>query len=169
MDSNNIENLVKKAKKGDAQAFSTLYEVFYKDLYKTAYYILGHTEDAKDVVSDTLLAAYETLPKLRNNQAFKSWIYKILTNKCKSTLKTYVNKNVALEEETSIYQQDYAEIIDIRNSFNKLPEVQRLVVSLSVFSGYNSKEISKLLDMNPNTVRSAKMRGLEQLKQFLDY
>ncbi len=169
MDSKNLEMLVKKAKKGDAQAFSTLYETFYKDLYKTAYYVLGYSEDAQDVVSDTLLAAYETLPKLRNNQAFKSWIYKILSNKCRAMLKSYVNKNVALEEDSSTYQQDYAEIIDVKNSFNKLPDAQRLVVSLSVFGGYNSNEIAKLLDMNQNTVRSAKMRGLEQLKQFLDY
>ena len=72
--------LVNQAKQGSVQAFSGLYESCYKDLYRFALYNLGHEEDAKDAVSDTVLAAFENIGKLREADAFRAWIFRILYN-----------------------------------------------------------------------------------------
>lgn len=48
-----------------------------------------------------------------------------------------------------------------------LSEEERLVVSLSVFGGYNSKEIGAILDLNANTVRSKRSRALEKMSLIL--
>lgn len=50
--------LVKQAQQGDVHAFAQLYECCYRDLYRFALYNLGQEEDARDVVSDTVLAAF---------------------------------------------------------------------------------------------------------------
>ena len=53
--------LVKQAQQGDVHAFAQLYECCYRDLYRFALYNLGQEEDARDVVSDTVLAAWRAL------------------------------------------------------------------------------------------------------------
>lgn len=46
-------------------------------------------------------------------------------------------------------------------------EEQEIVIDLSVFAGYNSQEIAQMLRMNPNTVRSKRMRALQEDKCIL--
>lgn len=67
-------NLVTKASSGDRDAFGELYNSCYKDLYKFALYTLGNADDAADVVSDTFVDIWRGLPKLREPEAFSSWV-----------------------------------------------------------------------------------------------
>ena len=62
--------LVKQAKNGDTKAFASLYEIVYEDMYRFALYTLKNPEDAKDVVSDTVLDAFATIGKLKSEEAF---------------------------------------------------------------------------------------------------
>lgn len=55
-------------------------------------------ETSRSLVSEAVVDAYQSYGKLRNQEAFRSWIFKILTVKCKRKLKEYVNKTVELEE-----------------------------------------------------------------------
>ena len=43
------------AKNGDTASFCKLYELYYKDMYRFAYYMLGNEQDAEDVISETVL------------------------------------------------------------------------------------------------------------------
>ena len=63
--------LANRARQGDVQAFSGLYESCYRDLYRFALYNLGQEEDARDVVSETVLAAFENIGKLKSAEAFR--------------------------------------------------------------------------------------------------
>ena len=71
--------LVEGAKKGDGECFSQLYELVQDDLYKYALYALGNAHDAEDVVAETFLEAFRGISKLREADAFKGWIFKILS------------------------------------------------------------------------------------------
>ena len=73
--------LVSRARQQDAEAFAELYASVYRDLYRFALYTLGNPEDAEDVVSDTVTDAYAAIHKLRSVEAFRPWIFIILTNK----------------------------------------------------------------------------------------
>ena len=81
-----LQNLVLVAKKGDKDAFAQLYQHIYKDLYKFAYYVLKNDQDAQDAVSDAVMDAYAGISKLKNADAFRSWMFKILSAKCKRKL-----------------------------------------------------------------------------------
>ena len=72
---------VTKARAGDADAFAELYSLVYKDLYRIALVNLKNQHDASDVVSDTVLEAFSSIKKLKDEKAFKAWIIKILTVK----------------------------------------------------------------------------------------
>ena len=64
-------------------------------------------------------------------------------------------------------ESDYAVSQDVKSAFWKLDDEERLIVSFSVFGGYQSDEIGQMLDMNPVTVRSRKKRALEKMRVVL--
>lgn len=57
--------------------------------------------------------------------------------------------------------------VDVRKAFFLLEEEEQTIVGLSVFGGYNSKEIGDALKMNPNTVRSKRSRALQKMECVL--
>ena len=61
------EELVRKAKNGDTKAFSLLYAGVCKEMYKFALYMMKHTEDAEDAVSETVISAFENIAKLKKD------------------------------------------------------------------------------------------------------
>ncbi|MBO4997495.1 MAG: RNA polymerase sigma factor [Lachnospira sp.] len=176
----NVKELVRLAKHRDAHAFSLLYEMVYEDLYRMALYTLGNVHDAEDVVSDTVLDAYAGIGSLRDEMAFRRWIFKILSNKCKRKLKEYIGRReheqqlydekdegISLEERLPNEQDDMKQVLDrdeIGRAFRVLSKEERLIVTMVVYGGYDSREVSKILHKNRNTVRSKYKRALDKLK-----
>ena len=160
--------LVEKAKKGDAHAFARLYETYYRDLYRFAVCFLKSETTAEDAVSSAVLKAYENLSRLRQNHSFKSWLFQITANECRRFLKntpTYaadVNAPEPVEEDAGYETLEVAELL------SPLSTEERLVVTLSVFSGYSSKEIGKLIHKREGSVRSIKSRCLARLRQQIN-
>ena len=141
--------------------FEENYRQVYRDLYRFALYTLGNPQDAEDVVSDAVVDAYQSYGKLRNQEAFRAWIFKILTAKCKRKLKEYVNK-------TEDREWTVEESQDVRDAFFTLSEEERLIISMSVFGGYNSKEIGKSLLIRDTTVRSKLSRAFDKMQKVLE-
>lgn len=159
---------------GDADAFAELYSLVYKDLYRIAVANLKNQHDASDVVSDTVLEAYTSIKKLRDEKAFKAWIIKILTVNIKKKQKDYIKKNnfqSELDILDSVEQEKSGEInyngLELMEEFRRLNEEERLVLSLSIVSGYKSEEIARLTGSSANTVRSKVARAKIKLRQML--
>ena len=161
--------LVRLARNGDISAFARLYEQIYKDLYRYALYILRNPTDAEDVVSEAVLDAFAAIKSLRSEEAFRAWMFRILSNKCKSCLREYARKYVDLEEaeEELSYFGEPAENLDIRKAFMELDDEERMIVGMHVFGGYTGREISKMFSMNANTVRTRERRALKKLAEKL--
>lgn len=166
--------LVRQAKRGDVDAFASLYQNIYEDLYRFAVYILKDSVDAQDVVSETVVDAFASIHKLRRAEAFKGWIFRILSAKCKRKLKEYVNKTVELSKELSEQLAapgvagDTEEHVQVRMLYWELPAEERMILAMHLFAGYTSKEIAKQLHMNENTVRSRESRALKKMKEKLE-
>lgn len=166
---------VEKARAGDADAFAQLYSLVYTELYRIALINLNNNQhDASDVVSDTVLEAYTSIKKLRDEKAFKAWIIKILTVKIKNKQKEYIkirDYREDVDDLTSVEQEESKEIdyngLEFMEEFAKLDEEDRLVLSLSVVSGYTSEEIARMTGSSANTVRSKAARAKIKLKQLL--
>ena len=82
-----MELLVKKAKRGDAEAFIELIEQNKLSMYKVARGFLHDEEDIADAMSETVLACYEKVGSLRQDAYFKTWMIRILINHCKDILR----------------------------------------------------------------------------------
>lgn len=163
------QELIRAAKKGDQQAFGQLYEQVYQDLYKFAYYVLKDDHDAQDVVSETVMDAWVGIRKLKDDDAFHGWIFKILSVKCKRKLKSYVERGriSPLDEVEEVPADENGLSLDLKQAFAQLSDEERMIVSMTVFGGYDSAEIARVLKLNRNTVRSKHSRALAKLKTFL--
>lgn len=162
------QELVRRAKSGDTKAFSILYAGICKEMYKFALYMLKHTEDAEDAVSETVITAFEKIGQLKKEESFKSWIFTILGNQCRKTLRK--RGGTVSDEETSEagHDPDYEQQCDVREAFARLGEEERMILAYSVFAGYGSEEIAQILEMNAATVRSRKRRALEKMRRMLE-
>ena len=154
--------------KCDANTFSKMYESLYKDLYRFAFYMMKHAQDAEDAVSEAVISAYENIRKLKNEDAFKSWMFTILANKCKKKLLSSSGKELPLEHYEARTEQDMEISMEIKKAFLILTEEERLIVALSVFAGYTSGEIGNMQKINASTVRSKRKRALEKMSYVLE-
>ena len=155
----------------DAAQFSQMYAAVYQDLYRYALCMMKNPQDAEDAVSDAVLAAFENIGKLKNPDAFRSWIFTITANICRKKLKAISKKQENVTEVTETLaedqSQDWGVSIDVQNAFFILTEEEQEIVGLSVFGGYNSKEIGAILSVNPKTIRSKRSRALEKMERVL--
>ena len=171
MSSEIINNLVRKAKEGNIEAFGILYETYSKDMYKFALYYLGSPVLAEDCVSECVLTAFQKIVGLKKPEAFKSWLFKILYNCCNKVLSEKIRARDTVEISSLIdlckEDSDQSEIISLKNALEKLTEEERAIILLSYTAGYTSKEIGKMLKLKDSTVRSKLMRSTEKLRKML--
>lgn len=164
--------LVKRAKRGDTAAFAELYGTIYKRLYRFALYTLGNTQDAEDVVSAAVMEAFENIGKLRKEDAFSAWMYRIVANMCKQKMREYYQRGEELTEENGgwdgyVWGDTREKYIEVRRAFLTMDEEDRMIVGMHVFGGYKTREIAQILAMNENTVRSREHRALQRMEKQL--
>jgi len=163
----NIEKLVKKATKGNKDAFVELMKIYERDMYNLTRYMLGNNEATYDVVQDTILTVYEKISTLKNPSSFKSWLLKIVVNKSKSELSKQ-NKIIYLENniEVPIIDKEL-EKIELMSLVSDLPDDFKSVIILFYFNDLSYKEISEILDIPEGTVKSRLFRGKEILHKII--
>lgn len=155
----------------DAHMFAKMYETVYIDLYRFALCMMKNKQDAEDAVGEAVLKAYENIRKLKDEKAFRSWIFTITANTCRRKLRESAKKKSESIEETlrntPSEETDYGMSVDVRKAFFILSEEEQTIIGLSVFGGYNSNEIGEMLGLKSNTVRSKKVRALEKMECVL--
>lgn len=163
--------LVKRAKRGDVDAFGELYARVYKKLYAYALYTLKREADAEDAVSEAVADAFATIGQLKRDESFAGWIYRIVANKCSQRMREYYRQGGELTEELlddamppeDCWNDAREESMQVREAFMRLPEEDRRIVGLHVLFGYRTREIAEELGMNENTVRSRESRALKRM------
>lgn len=168
-----ISFLVKKAKEHDITAFSELYSIYSEDMYRFALYMLNSKEDAEDAVQDTVILAFKSIGNLRDDSLFKAWLFKILSNQCKTLLKKNKKNPDLLSEDDYIF---LIEDESAPSSFNSIELIEALksltppdaqIILLSIIGGFKSEELSKIYNISPSTIRSKQKRALEKLRRIL--
>ncbi|MCI8623229.1 MAG: RNA polymerase sigma factor [Provencibacterium sp.] len=172
---NDLALLVEKAKAGDPDCFASLYEQVADDLYRMALYTLGNAHDAQDAVAETFMEAYKGLASLRDNAAFRAWILRILSFRCKRKIKQYVKERgtVDIDDLAALSGgPDLAETginrADLVSALAQLAPAEREIVLLSVVYGYTTREIAGIVGAPHGTVSSKLHRSLKKLRALLE-
>lgn len=164
--------LIERSKSGDSHAFSQLYSLYAGDLYRFAVYMMGNKQDAEDAVQEAVLSAWRNINTLKENLSFKAWIFKILSNRCKTDI---MKRNKApdilpIEEYTFLIEGEYEESFncaELKEALSRLTPPDAQIIILSIIGGFKSCELAEIFNMEPTTVRSHQKRALEKLKTLL--
>ncbi|UNC93780.1 sigma-70 family RNA polymerase sigma factor [Candidatus Contubernalis alkalaceticus] len=157
--------LVKKAKKGDGEAFVKAIKLYEGVLYGVAKRLLDCDEDIADAMQEAIMKAFENINTLQNEQYFKTWVCKILINKCNEILRK--NKKLICVDEVLPNKVSGNEFlrIELNDAINSLNHDYKLVVILYYIVGLNTREIGNFLKEPEGTVKSRLSRARATLKK----
>lgn len=165
---NTLNTLVRRARRGDAEAFIALVEECRMTLRRVALGYLGNEEDVADAMQDTILDAYEHIGSLKKEEYFKTWLVRILINRCTKRYRTNQRKAYLDDySEEAVCDAGKAEV-EFREMLSVLPDDSRAIFQLYFGEQFTVREIAQILDMNENTVKSRLHRGKEQLRESLE-
>lgn len=165
--------LVERSKQGDSRAFSELYSQYATEIYRFALYMMGNKEDAEDAVQESLLSAWKSIHSLKDNSLFKAWLFKILSNKCKTLLmtKNKLPDTLPVEEYEFLTDAESDGFLisstELKDALASLTPPDAQIILLSIIGGFRSYELAVIYNMTPGAVRTRQKRALEKLKAIL--
>lgn len=126
-----------------------------------------------DAIQETIILAYSSIRKLINVKSFKTWIIKILINKCNEIYKEKTtSKTVPLDayelEKYSLNKEDDFSSVEFESLMSVLSKEEKTIMILYYSEKYTTKEISKILGINESTIRSKISRIKKKLKIILE-
>lgn len=165
-----VEELVLLAQRGDVEAYTNLILEIKNDLYKICKARLYNNDDIDDAIQETMIQSYKQIKKLRDVSKFKHWIIKILINNC--------NKIYRQKKKYTTIDEDYnIEKIKLESNIEKMESdvnfytlikdlkyEERIIIILYYMKDFTLKEISNILNININTVKTRLYRAKEKIK-----
>ena len=157
------------AKSGDSDAFVRLMEAHKLSLYKVGKSYLKSDEDVADAMQETILKAFHSIHKVRENLYFKTWLTRIMIHECINILRKS-QRIIPVEEFASdllIKEEKFYEGQGIFEQVQKLPKEMAQVIVLVYYEDHSCQTISKMLGIPESTVRTRLNRGRNRLRNLL--
>ena len=169
--------LVRRMKKGDRAAFDELYEQYYDRLYRTACMITGNRADGEDVTQETFIKAYLNCDKLKKDEQFRYWLYRILNRTAWQVAKKHAKERpeerILELADTSTADSPTVKVLQdeqeraIAEAVRQLEYRQRTTVILYYFNGLGTKEIARVMECMEGTVKSRLFTARKNLRALL--
>lgn len=170
------EELYRRIKKGDKQAFELLFHKYYAVLCALAEKILRSIEPAKDIVQEVFLKLWTEREQIQIETSVKAFLFQWVKNKCLNYLRHLEVINLHQHESLKTSSIEYEDVDDpeeellatIYASIQMLsPQCQR-VFKLSRFEGLKHKEIAEKLGISVKTVKIHIGKALSQIRQSVE-
>ena len=159
---------VKRAKRGDKEAFCNLIILNKVAVYRVAKAILNKEEDIEGAVSESILKAYKNIQTLKDEAFFKTWLIRIVINESNNLYKKRF-KEIAVDKDhfKNIKVNDNYKDLSLYNAINSLDEDLRITTILFYFEDMKYKDIAKILNVKEGTIKSRLSRAKEKLYNIL--
>lgn len=169
--------LVERARAGDGRALDALVARHHEAVYAVTYRVLGDRDAAADAAQDTFVKALAGLDGFRGDASFRTWLLRIAANEATSAgRRTTRRREVALDPagewaeggaspERAAVVRTEAERVEA--ALDRLPEKQRLAVSLRLQEDMTHREIAEVLGSSEGAARVNYHLGIKRLKEWL--
>ncbi|WP_329493575.1 RNA polymerase sigma factor [Kitasatospora herbaricolor] len=165
-----------RAGEGDDDAFATLVERHVDGLLALAGHLMGNRHDAEDSVQEAFLSAWRRLPQFRGDAAFRTWMYRIVTNRCFSVLRSRPPPAAPLDAGPEPAQtagsaqperaaEAHAATDALARALARLDEGQRACWVLRELHGLHYDEIAQITGISEPSVRGRLYRARRTLAQ----
>jgi RNA polymerase sigma-70 factor (ECF subfamily) len=168
--------LIRRARTGDAEAFTALVAGRLGPMQRTAMAILGREADARDSVADALGSIWRELPRLRDDAAFDAWSTRILVHACRRRLRAIGRSRVReLTLETAgprlTSEPPTAAVLDrlaLERAFERLDGDMRTILVLHHLDGRPLAEVAAVLAIPVGTAKSRLFAARRALERALE-
>jgi RNA polymerase sigma-70 factor (ECF subfamily) len=172
-------SLVRRAQRGDQEAFGVLVARHQRYVYNLAYRLLREVGEAEDLAQEAFLRAWRGLGGFRGEAKFTTWLYRIVTNLCYNRLSGLHRQlleadlddldSLALprEADPSLAVEMVEQRAFLHRQVAALPEKYRLVITLFYLQEFSYQEMAQVLDLPLGTVKTHLFRARERLKRQL--
>ncbi len=180
------EALMLQLQAGDLCSFDTLVKRWEKSLLNYCHRMVNDIVLAEDLRQEVFLRIYRSAKTFRARAKFSTWMYRIATNLCLDTLAKQQRRKETpigayLESESEGFNERFIDPSDlpdaavlkkeiedrVRSALARLPEDQRVVVTLRHYNGMKFREIAEILECPISTVKSRMVAGMERLSKML--
>jgi len=170
---------LEQCREGDSCAIEQMVRYYQKDVYRLALSILDDHDEAEDGTQETFLAALRALDSFREGAAFKTWLFSIAINVCRSRLRREKNRKRVLQVLQDLFRsQGKNEPPEGRAAQNEadnqlwrviqmLDEKHRIPLILRYFHDLPAADISQILNIPPGTIHSRLNHAREKLRVLL--
>ena len=135
-------------------------------IYKLALVRTKTKENSEEVYQEVFLRLAKKLPNFESEEHEKAWLIRVTINCSKNLLNTnFLRVTTELNDEIPI---ETKERHDIYYAVQELPLKYRTIIHLYYYEDYKISEISQILGMKENTVKSRLKRAREKLKQKME-
>ncbi|MCA1056518.1 RNA polymerase sigma factor SigY [Rossellomorea aquimaris] len=167
------KQLIKRAKKGDHEAFAILFKQHYPFLVKYLIKVTMNKDQAEELAQDTMAKIVEKIHLYNGKSKFSSWLITIATNRY-IDIQRKKGKEKDWQKEEANYrslkwnlESRNEEWNDVLDALSKLEDGVRIPIILKHYYGYSYEEISEMIGIPPGTVKSRAHHGILRLRKEL--
>ena len=170
---NKSENeLISKAKKGDKQAFRSLYDEHIGRVYALCYRLTGEKGMAEDASQEVFIQLWKKLANFDGQSQFSTWLHSVTANITISYMrkhKGWVQRMFNLENSgiNEMPAEENSTDVDLEALVIRLPERARMVFVLHAIEGYRHEDIASMLNMAVGSSKAQFFRAKQLLKDFM--
>lgn len=175
-----MKDLLKLAQLGDGDAFARLFQEHAQMLWKTAVSVMGNEDEAADMLQETAVKAWMSIPKFDGKSKLSTWLIRILLNRCFDELRSrkkaipYAEmpcpedaqgafRAIQSQAEDGISRQN--DRMDIDSAMSRLRRNDRLILTLFYVNDMPISEIASALGIAEGAVRTRLARARTRFKQ----
>jgi len=174
--------LIRKCRGGDARFYEPIVRAYEPQGLRVAMGMMGNADDARDVLQDAFVKAFQSLGRFDTDRAFGPWFFQILRNQCRDLLRSrkarfrveVVDDGIMefrSDDDDGSFDRHFRRS-DARRllwqALERLPEDQREILVLKELEGFRYQEIASILDIPEGTVASRLFNARKGLKLVLD-
>ncbi|MFU1794353.1 RNA polymerase sigma factor [Paenibacillus azoreducens] len=138
-----------------------------ENMYRLAFSYVKNTENALDIVQDTIHKALTSSETLKSDGSIKSWLYRILVNTSIDFLRKHKRIQFVDDKTLELHSpagEDAYPDMDLEKALEELPHAFRTVIVLRYFEDLKIDEIAEVMNENVNTVKTRLYQGLRKLR-----
>ena len=174
-------------KAGDRDAFARLVDQTSAHIYRVALQILGVEQDAEDVLQETYIKAFRSLPEFEGRSSLTTWLYRIAVNEALMALRKRKPQQFSIEEGNTNEDETESESLEILDwccmpegellssesrafldqAVRRLPANLRVVFVMRDLEGLSIQETAQALGISENNVKTRLLRARLKLRQEL--
>jgi RNA polymerase sigma-70 factor, ECF subfamily len=176
-------DLVKRAQKGDSEAFASLFYAHKARIYSVCLRMTNNTAEAEDLTQDAFLQVFRKLSTFRGDSALSTWLYRIAVNTVLMHFRKKALRQISLDEpynqDARLVRREYGsrdgrlvgsvDRIALTRAIKELPVGYRTIFLLHEVEGYEHQEIAELLDCSVGNSKSQLHKAKLRIRELLGY